>query len=508
MASIDEAIVHLGGFGRCQQLVIAVACTQWATHSMKAFSLVFVRHEFGDDVGELSRSVFFFGWIIGLLFWGSFARRHGWLRALVLAQVLATSFGLCDALAQTATAYCVAWMFGGFAQGAVLTCSFSYANDFLPPSHRACGGGLIQLGFPFGVLSVTAMAFCMHDASWRALSALCSVIGLPAAIAAALCLPESLRWLHDAGSRPAFLSGVRRLALINGQPAPDSEFCVMHATRGKDKGHGGRTISLGGELLSSHHMRRITLALCAIWATSSAVGFGISFDTGRLYGKDWIHAVMATGPVLQLPSIFVATRAMETCGRLPTMRRLLLLAALSCFALGLACTVAPLPAVIGDEISDVARWSDAAAQAGAEAARIDHLWRAASRGRLWGDRANADENRLEEQAARAAAWSAAARAKQMAAAAEAASEQLRRDQNSVFLFLVSALSVLASAVGRASASLAMNMIYIVSAELWPTQAPFGPTNPMLIMSPLHPHQLRHTARALLAANRTHAGKAL
>ena len=490
LANIDEAIYHLGGFGRCQHLVVAVACFLWTTHSMKAMSLVYVNPEFGGDVRELSRSLFFFGWIIGLFFWGSFARNHGWLRALIVAQVLSAIFGMCDAMAQSGTGYSLSWLAGGFAQGAILTCSFSYANDFLPPSHRARGGGLIQLGFPLGVLFVTLLAYCLSGESWRTLSATCSLAGLPAVAVAAAYLPESPRWLHDSGSRRAFLAGARRLALINRLPMPGDSFRVLGPAHGKGKDASAgsptpgsparaptRAPCAGGcfeELCSSPQLRRTTLALCVIWSSSSAVGFGISFDTGRLYGKDLVHAVMAAGPLLQLPAILVATKALESWGRLPTMRCVLLLAAASCFALALASSIAPLPAVIGDEISEVARWSDRAAQAGAEATRIDHLWRVATRWRRWSDLSSEEENQAEEHAAKAAAELAAVQARKMAQAAAAASAQLERDKNSLFLFLVSMVSVLASAVGRASASVAMNMVYILSAELWPTEVrPIG-----------------------------------
>ena len=68
-----------------------------------------------------------------------------------------------------------------------------------------------------------------------------------------------------------------------------------------------------------------------------------------------------------------------------------------------------------------------------------------------------------------AAELALVQARRIAAAAASAKLQLQRDKNSFFLFLVSMVSVFASAIGRASASVAMNMVYTLSCELWPTE---------------------------------------
>jgi hypothetical protein len=115
---------------------------------------------------------------------------------------------------------------------------------------------------------------------------------------------------------------------------------------------------------------------------------------------------------------------------------------------------------MSEEVSSLARWSEASAQAEAEAARFDRLWRLARRFGM----------PQEEQAeAQHAAESAAEQATQVAAAAAAASQQLSRDEQSWLFWFSTVVSVIASAVGRASAAVAMNAVYILSAELWPTQ---------------------------------------
>ena len=138
VASVDEALALVGGMGRCQHLLVGWGFMLWAAHAVNTMSMVYaLPPDFGEETAQLSRSLFFIGWMLGLFFWGPYAKRYGWKPAFVVAQVLSATFGCCSALAPNATVYMCARLCNGFAEGAIPTTSFSYVCEFLPPAHRA-----------------------------------------------------------------------------------------------------------------------------------------------------------------------------------------------------------------------------------------------------------------------------------------------------------------------------------------------------------------------------------
>jgi MFS family permease len=466
VASVDEALALVGGSGLAQQQLLTFGFAMWAANGASTMSMVYINPSFSDDTREASRSLFFIGWMLGLLHWGPYARRNGWKATFLIAQVLGSTFGICGALAPTGHVYMAARLAGGFAEGALPTTCFSYVNEFLPTSQRARGGAMVQLGFSVGSVLLSVLAYIVH--SWRVLSAMCALAGLPIAIAAAAHLPESPRWLHEAGHSSRLLFDLRRLAVINGVPGPPDGFRMQQRPKETPGGKKALLLGLGkggsvggglcGGLCASRALLRTTLLLCVLWMASLFVLYGISFDTGHMYGEGLAQSVMIAGPLIQWPMLLATTHQLERAGRLPPTRWLFGLASLSC--LGLALTASHPPAVMSEEVSSLARWSEASAQAEAEAARFDRLWRLARRFGM----------PQEEQAeAQHAAESAAEQATQVAAAAAAASQQLSRDEQSWLFWFSTVVSVIASAVGRASAAVAMNAVYILSAELWPTQ---------------------------------------
>ena len=94
---------------------------------------------------------------------------------------------------------------------------------------------------------------------------------------------------------------------------------------------------LCGGLCASRTLLRTTLLLCVLWMASLFVLYGISFDTGHMYGEGLAQSVMIAGPLIQWPMLLATTHQLERAGRLPPTRWLFGLASLSC--LGLATRV-------------------------------------------------------------------------------------------------------------------------------------------------------------------------
>ena len=70
VASVDEALALVGGSGLAQQQLLTFGFAMWAANGASTMSMVYINPSFSDDTREASRSLFFIGWMLGLLHWG------------------------------------------------------------------------------------------------------------------------------------------------------------------------------------------------------------------------------------------------------------------------------------------------------------------------------------------------------------------------------------------------------------------------------------------------------
>ena len=343
---MDRLFELAGGFGWCQQQVLAVALWAWIAHGAQVMLMVFVAPGVADEFDEqptlmrLTGSFFFAGWFCGLGLWGWLAGRRGWLHALFLIEVGVVITGCYSALATSGKSFVLARFLCGFVEGGVPTVSFGWALEFATPNHKAAIGTTLQCGFVAGSLGVTALSFFLPG-QWRGVSGLVSLMPLPIAVAA-LQMPESPRWLMRASKdENDWKQALLHVAAVNGHwsaltAALNSD--RMHERKGRK---GGATGSSFWSLLEDSPLRRMSAIIALQWFVIASSFFGLSLVSSSLPGG--AHANMLISAMCQFPALGVTLCALKRCGRKSTM--LALLASVGSACSSLACLLGAPPAL-------------------------------------------------------------------------------------------------------------------------------------------------------------------
>ncbi|KAJ8027541.1 Organic cation transporter protein [Holothuria leucospilota] len=142
--------------------------------------------------GDTSQSVFFFGYLVGSVFFGSMADLIGRYYTFFFSCGLNSLIGLATAFTTNYWVFTVLRFFNGAANIAMYIMAFIIATEFVGPSKRVFAGILICVTFAFGYMMLALMGFLVRD--WRNLQIILSALILPCLLLMPI-LPESARWL-------------------------------------------------------------------------------------------------------------------------------------------------------------------------------------------------------------------------------------------------------------------------------------------------------------------------
>lgn len=180
-----------------------------------------------SDMGILMASLFL-GMMIGGYTWGYLADRRGRQKVLVASLTINGIFG---ALASLATRF---WLFlllrfiSGFGVGGSIPVIFSYFSEFQPRHRRGAmisalatfwmAGNILAAGLAWLVIPSTAVRFQLGSLdfqSWRLFMVLCAVPSLSSALVFKLVMPESPKFLTEAGRHAEALRVFRKMFVMN-----------------------------------------------------------------------------------------------------------------------------------------------------------------------------------------------------------------------------------------------------------------------------------------------------
>jgi MFS family permease len=150
------------------------------------------------QIASITSSVFV-GQFFGGLFWGPVADYIGRKRAFQLVVAIISVCGFCSAFSTSYYMLIVLRMMAGFGIGG-LTVPFDLLAEFVPANRR--GEYLMKMEYfwTLGSLFVSAAAWLMLGKyGWRSLTMLNSTPTLIVSLIGAFLLPESPRWLMEAG---------------------------------------------------------------------------------------------------------------------------------------------------------------------------------------------------------------------------------------------------------------------------------------------------------------------
>ncbi|XP_051545165.1 synaptic vesicle glycoprotein 2B-like isoform X2 [Myxocyprinus asiaticus] len=229
-----EVAVEEAGFGLFHWLLLVVCGWANASDAVEilcvSFLLPTARCDLqlsSGDMGVLTASIFL-GMMVGGYFWGYLADRRGRRSVLVVSLAVNGTFGAVASLAPSFWLFLLLRFFSGFGVGGSIPVIFSYFSEFQPRMRRGAmisalatfwmAGNILAAGVAWLVIPRTYLNThlgWLDFQSWRLFVVLCSVPSLSSALIFKLFMPESPKFLMEAGHEKEALSVFQRMFRLN-----------------------------------------------------------------------------------------------------------------------------------------------------------------------------------------------------------------------------------------------------------------------------------------------------
>lgn len=183
------------------------------------------------DMGLLTASIFL-GMMVGGYMWGYLADQRGRRRVLVLSLTVNGLFGGGASMAPTFWLFLLLRFISGVGVGGSIPVIFSYFSEFMPRLRRGAMVSALATFWMAGNILAAGLAWLVIPSagvgtfqSWRLFVALCSAPSLSSALLFWLLMPESPKFLMEAGREKEALQVFRLMFRINarrsGRTFPD-----------------------------------------------------------------------------------------------------------------------------------------------------------------------------------------------------------------------------------------------------------------------------------------------
>ncbi|MFB3828240.1 MAG: sugar porter family MFS transporter [Bryobacteraceae bacterium] len=310
-------------------------------------AIIFLRQQFGlsEVQTEIAASSLLIGCVFGAAFGGSLSDRFGRRTMLMVSAVLfaLSSFGA--ALPRNMIEFMAARFAGGLAIGAASVLAPLYIAEVAPARNRGRLVSLNQMAIVTGILLAYLVNWGLSflgPESWRWMFATAAVPSV-AFLAALFFVPESPRWLTEAGREE---EAYTVLARVNGSAAAGRELGEIKAAIAEETGTFSELFQPG--------LRRATVIAVALAILQQITGINTVLFYGAVIFKEQvgnqsdaaaIGANVIVGLVNFLATI-VALWVIDRLGRRPLLMFSSGVMALCQVALGAAFLLQPPPAML------------------------------------------------------------------------------------------------------------------------------------------------------------------
>ncbi|KAI4873090.1 hypothetical protein NFI96_018779 [Prochilodus magdalenae] len=179
------------------------------------------------DMGLLTASIFL-GMMLGGYMWGNLADQRGRQRVLVISLAVNGTFGAVASLAPNFWLFLLLRFLSGVGVGGSIPVIFSYFSEFQPRLRRGAmisalatfwmAGNILAAGVAWLVIPRTFLHVDLgwvDFQSWRVFVVLCSIPSLTSAFIFRLAMPESPRFLMEAGREEEALTVFQLMYKLN-----------------------------------------------------------------------------------------------------------------------------------------------------------------------------------------------------------------------------------------------------------------------------------------------------
>ncbi|XP_061077207.1 synaptic vesicle glycoprotein 2C [Conger conger] len=231
--SYEEA-VEAAGFGFFHGLLLVVCGWANASDAVEilcvSFLLPTARCDLklsSTDMGLLTASIFL-GMMVGGYMWGYLADQRGRKNVLVISLTVNGVFGGLASLAPWFWLFLLLRFISGVGVGGSIPVIFSYFSEFQPCSRRGAmisalatfwmAGNILAASLAWLVIPSTSSRFTLGSLdfqSWRVFVVLCSIPSLSSAFIFSLAMPESPKFLMEAGQEAEALDVFQMMFNLN-----------------------------------------------------------------------------------------------------------------------------------------------------------------------------------------------------------------------------------------------------------------------------------------------------
>lgn len=223
-------------------------------------------------------TIYFFGFLLGVTCFGSFADLRGRRQAYIGALIVLQMGALAIVAAPSYAVYAAARFFIGFGVGGFTLVNFVWNTEIVSDQHRSLVMLFSSSGFALGIVLLSPLAYAIPN--WRWFLLVCFVLGLPLICFQNIVL-ESPRWLAGPGEQIDEAHAVLcQIAVINGLPPPPPPPKASKASNGdgKQEGEPG-TLQL---LLLDARLSCRFIVMCFAWFSVSLGYYGVSMSASSI----------------------------------------------------------------------------------------------------------------------------------------------------------------------------------------------------------------------------------
>ncbi|XP_075945610.1 synaptic vesicle glycoprotein 2C [Anarhichas minor] len=253
-----EEAVEEAGFGAFHWLLLVVCGWANASDAVEilcvSFLLPTARCDLllsSSDMGLLTASIFL-GMMVGGYTWGYLADQRGRRRVLVVSLTVNGVFGGLASVAPWFWLFLLLRFISGIGVGGSIPVIFSYFSEFMPRLRRGAmisalatfwmTGNILAAGLAWLVIPRTWAHFSLGTLdfqSWRLFVVLCSVPSLTSALLFRLLMPESPKFLMEAGREKEAIRVFQVMFKLNmrgkGKDFPEFGLCISSKQRGEQE---------------------------------------------------------------------------------------------------------------------------------------------------------------------------------------------------------------------------------------------------------------------------------
>ncbi|XP_071444216.1 organic cation transporter protein [Hetaerina americana] len=292
-------------------------------------------------MGAVAQSAYMFGVFTGAVVLGSLADRYGRKKIFYISAVLQLLLGVGVAFVPEYYSFLfIRYLFGIFGSAGSYITGFVITMELVGPSKRTICGISFQAAFAVGVMLVAFWGFLIPDRQLLQI-----VYGLHSLLLIGhwWLIDESPRWLWSQGRTREAVAVVEKALHMN-QGKRESDEAPLDVAHYVSKGRvvDDRNMSLapngrpagassgGGilDLFRTPNLCKKTLNVSLNWFANSIVYYGLSLNTGKLFGNPFLLLFLVG--LVEWPSYMTTVYLMDRTGRRPLISALMVLGGISC----------------------------------------------------------------------------------------------------------------------------------------------------------------------------------